>query len=135
MKIKFYLKLYALTIPIFFIIDIVWIGVVAQDFYQKYLGYILSPNVNWTAAIIFYLIYIVGIIIFGVRPAIIHNSFKHAIIFGGLFGFFTYATYDLTNLATVKNWPLIVTLIDMFWGTFLGASVAGSSFMVSRRIR
>ena len=99
MNIPFYLKLYALTVPVFFIIDLIWLGVVAKGFYQKNLKYILSPNVNWTAAIIFYLMYIAGILIFAVAPGIAKDSLRHAALWGALFGFFTYATYDLTNLA------------------------------------
>ena len=80
MNISFYLKLYLLTVPVFFIIDLIWLGVVAKNFYQKNLNYILSPNVNWTAAIIFYLIYIAGILIFAVLPAIAKDSLRHAAV-------------------------------------------------------
>jgi hypothetical protein len=81
-------------VPVFFVIDIIWLGVVAKSFYQKNLKYILSPNVNWTAAIIFYLIYIAGILIFAVLPAVAKDSLRHAAVWGALFGFFTYVTYD-----------------------------------------
>ena len=103
MNTSFYLKLYFLTVPIFFLIDLIWLGVVAKGFYQKNLKYILSPNVNWTAAIIFYLIYIAGILIFAVVPAVTKDSLRYAVLWGALFGFFTYATYDLTNLALLGS--------------------------------
>ena len=127
-----YLKLYVLTVPIFFIIDIIWLGIIAKGFYRRQLGFILSPQVNWTAAVIFYLMYIAGIIFFAVRPAIIGNSWRQAAILGALFGFFTYATFDFTNLATIKNWPLVIVLVDVIWGVFLCTIVASLAFAVSK---
>jgi uncharacterized membrane protein len=132
MNINFYLKLYALTVPIFFIIDILWLGVIAKGFYRRNLGFILSDQVNWTAAAIFYLMYIAGIIFFAVRPAVGSNSWGQAIYLGALFGLFTYATYDLTNLATIKDWPLVIVAVDIFWGMCLCAAVAFLSFLISK---
>src|SRR5210317_1621635 len=134
MNISFYLKLYALTVPVFFIIDLIWLGVVARGFYQKNLKFILSPNVNWTAAIIFYLMYIAGILIFAVVPGVAKDSWRHAALWGALFGFFTYATYDLTNLALLKDWPLNVVIVDILWGVILYSVVASLSFGVARWI-
>lgn len=132
MNIKFYLKLYALTVPIFFIIDILWLGVIAKEFYRRNLDFIFSDQVNWAAAIAFYLMYIAGIIFFAVRPAVSSNSWIQAVYLGALFGFFTYATYDLTNLATIKDWPLVIVAVDILWGTCLCAAVALSSFLISK---
>jgi len=132
MNISFYLKLYALTVPVFFVIDILWLGVVAKGFYRRKLNFILSDDVNWTAAVIFYLIYIAGILFFAVRPALSSNSWREAVLFGGLFGFFTYATYDLTNLATIKDWPVAVVMVDLLWGVCLCVIVATASFFMSR---
>ena len=132
MNILFYLKLYALTVPVFFIIDLIWLGVVARGFYQKNLKYILSPNVNWTAAIIFYLMYIAGIRIFAVLPGIAKDSVRHAALWGALFGFFTYATYDLTNLALLKDWPLNIVVVDILWGVVLCTVVSMLSFYIAR---
>ena len=87
---------YLLTAVVFFAIDLTWLGVIAKNLYRKYLGGFLSDTVNWTAAFIFYALFIVGIFIFSILPAVEKNSFSHAVIMGGLFGFFTYATYDLT---------------------------------------
>ena len=126
------LKLYLLTVPVFFIIDLIWLGVVAKNFYQKNLKYILSPDVNWTAAIIFYLIYIVGILIFAVLPAVAKDSLRQAAVWGALFGFFTYATYDLTNLALLKDWPLNIVFVDILWGVVLCSAVAALSFYVAK---
>ena len=132
MSISFYLKLYLLTLPVFFIIDLLWLGVVAKGFYQKNLKYILSPNVNWTAAIIFYLMYIAGILIFAVVPGIAKDSLRHAALWGALFGFFTYATYDLTNLALLKDWPLNIVIVDILWGAVLCTMVAAVSFYIAK---
>ena len=132
MSTSFYLKLYLLTVPVFFIIDLIWLGVVAKNFYQKNLKYILSPDVNWTAAIIFYLIYIAGILIFAVLPAVAKDSLRHAVVWGALFGFFTYATYDLTNLALLKDWPVIIVIVDILWGVVLCSAVATLSFYIAK---
>ena len=113
MNLFFYLKLYLLTIPIFFLIDLLWLGLIARGFYRTHLSDFLSDSVNWTAAMVFYFLYIVGILLFAVIPALESGSWQKAVIWGALFGFFTYATYDLTNLATLKNWPLIVVLVDI----------------------
>jgi uncharacterized membrane protein len=109
-------------------VDMLWLGVIAKNLYQKYLGNFLSDTVNWTAAFIFYLIYVAGIFIFAVYPAVHKGSVFHAILMGALFGFFTYATYDLTNLATLKDWPLPIVFIDILWGATLSAVVSYSGF-------
>lgn len=132
MNVAFYLKLYALTVPVFFIIDLIWLGVVAKGFYQKNLNHFLSPQVNWPAAIIFYLIYIAGILIFAVLPAVAKDSLRHAMLYGALFGFFTYMTYELTNLALLKGWPLNIVVIDIMWGVVLCSVVASIGFYTAR---
>lgn len=129
-----YIYLYLLTIPIFFAIDMFWLGVVAKDVYREYLGYLLRDPINWTAAIVFYLIFIVGLLYFAVVPALKEGSLMNAALYGALFGFFTYITYDLTNLATIKDWPLTISLIDILWGTALSALVASGSFMAARAL-
>jgi uncharacterized membrane protein len=108
----------------------IWLGVIAKGFYQRNLAFLLSPTVNWTAAIGFYLLYIVGILIFAVLPALRSSSMGRAVILGVLFGFFTYATYDLTNLATVKDWPLKIVVVDLLWGMFLCGVVSLVSFAI-----
>ena len=127
------LSIYAVTLPIFFAIDLVWLGVVAKNFYRRHLGHLLSPQVDWTSAILFYLVFIGGIVFFAVRPALEVNSPLRALTYGALFGFFTYATYDLTNQATLRDWPVIVTVVDLAWGAVLSASVAYLSYQVTVR--
>lgn len=124
--------LYLLTIPVFFGIDMIWLGLVARSFYRNSLGQLLRTDVNWAAALIFYLIYIGGILIFATLPALEKDSLKQAFVLGGLFGFFAYATYDLTNLATLKGWPINVVLVDIMWGIVLTSVVASSSFLIGR---
>lgn len=134
MSIKSAFLLYAITFVCFFLIDMVWLGVVAKGFYRKHLGEMLSSKVNWTAAILFYLLFIFGLVVFVVRPAVIQNAPLTALLLGALLGLVCYATYDLTNLATIKDWPLIVTVIDLVWGTVLGASVSLVSVLVGRML-
>lgn len=126
--------LYLLTLPVFFGIDMLWLGVLAKGFYRDNLGHLLRPDINWAAALIFYLLYIVGILIFATLPALEKQSLRHAVVMGALFGFFAYATYDLTNLATLKDWPVNVVFVDIVWGMFLTASVASASFFIGRWI-
>lgn len=121
---------YVLTFVVFFIIDMAWLGFVAKDIYKKYLGNLLSDNVNWVAAIVFYLLFVVGVFIFAIMPSVDKNSLQSAIILGALFGFFTYATYDLTNLATLKDWPLTIVFIDIVWGAVLTGIVSTAGFYI-----
>lgn len=131
----YYLKQYLITLVIFLSIDSIWLGFVAKDFYSKYIGHVMARNPNLVAAGIFYLINIFGILIFCVNPALQKQSLMTAIILGGLYGLFTYATYDLTNLATIKDWPLIVTIVDILWGITLTAVVSALSFVLINKIR
>ncbi len=124
MSIQTFLLLYLISVPLFFLIDMLWLGVVAKDFYRSRLGHLMG-DINWVAAIIFYLIFLVGLTIFATVPAVKETSVLTAVLYGALFGFFTYATYDLTNLATLRDWPLSVVFVDIIWGTILGATVAG----------
>ncbi len=134
MNLKSILLSYLLTTIVFLIIDLAWLGFIAKNLYQKYLSGLLSEKVNWTAALIFYLIYIAGISIFAIYPAVNKNSALNALLLGALFGFFAYATYDLTNLATLKGWPLPLVFIDIAWGIVLTASVSVSGFFIVKYI-
>ena len=121
-----------MTVPIFFLIDMIWLGFVARGFYQSQLGSFLSDTVNWTAALTFYFLYIAGILIFAVVPALEKGSVVRAVVMGALFGFFTYATYDLTNLATLRDWPVKVVMVDIAWGMVLCATVSLCSYVIGR---
>lgn len=127
-----YLKLYGATLVAFFAIDMLWLGLVARSFYRQHLGFLLSPNVNWVAALLFYLLFIAGILVFVVLPGLKADSLRTTLLYGAFFGLVTYATYDLTNLATVKQWPLIVTVVDLLWGMVLTAAVSTAGFFAGK---
>jgi len=125
---------YAITLAIFFAIDLVWLGVVAKNFYRQHIGHLLGPDVNWAAAVLFYLIYIAGIVFFAIKPALEAGGATRALAHGAVLGFIAYATYDLTNQATMRDWPALVTVIDLAWGTILTGTVAFLSYQVSSRV-
>jgi uncharacterized membrane protein len=125
--------MYAITTIVFFLIDMIWIGVVAKNFYARAIGHMLRDTVNWPAALIFYLMYIGGIVLFVLTPAIRSGcGIGHVALRGGLLGVFAYGTFDLTALALIKGWPAIVTIVDMVWGTILTAGTASGAFWISR---
>ena len=130
----YYLKLYFATLVAFFAIDMVWLGLVARTFYRNYLDFLLTPNTNWIAAVLFYLLFSLGVMVFVVVPGLQDNSLKATLLRAALFGLITYATYDLTNLATVKNWPVLITVVDMAWGTVLSVAVSFVGFLVGKRL-
>ena len=127
-------SVYLLSLIVFLAVDMLWLGVVAKNFYRNNLGHLLRADVNWAAALIFYLLYVAGVLIFAAMPALERQSLRQAVLLGALFGFFAYATYDLTNLATLKDWPLNVVLVDILWGAVLTACVAAASFGIGRWI-
>ena len=129
-----FIRLYLITLPIFLAIDMVWLGLIAKNFYAKQIGFLMKTDVNWIAALIFYLLFIVGLILFVIQPSLDKNSWQNALTMGILFGLFTYATYDLTNLATIKDWPLTVTIVDLVWGMVLSASVSTISFLIAKKL-
>ena len=122
---------YLLTVPVFFAIDMVWLGLIAKDLYQKQIGHLLSSNVNWVAAGVFYLVYIYGIVFFAVLPGAEKDSIRTVITNAALFGAIAYATYDLTNLATLKNWPTTIVYIDIIWGAVLSTLVAVAGYYIA----
>ncbi len=122
------IKQYFVTLLTFLIIDGFWLLLVAKNFYAKHLGYLMTKTPNLWAAGIFYLIYILGLLIFVIQPSLEKQSLTSAIFLGAFFGFCCYATYDLTNMATVKDWPLIVTIVDLIWGAVVTGAVAGISY-------
>lgn len=133
MTTKQMLLIYLITLAVFFLIDMIWLGVVAKGFYRRHLGPMLSPKVNWAAAILFYLLFIVGLLIFVIKPTLVFGGEPlKALFFGALLGLISYATYDLSNLATLKDWPLVVTIVDLVWGSVLGGTVSFVSVLLGR---
>ncbi len=129
------LKLFAIALPVFFAIDMLWLGVLAQDLYQDQIGGLMKADPNWWAAILFYLIFIAGMVLFAIAPAREKGSLRHALLAGAAFGFVTYATFDLTALALLKDWPLFITVVDLAWGTVLSASVSTITFAIAKKLR
>ncbi len=134
MNFTIFFKLYAVAVITFFIIDLIWLGVVARSFYQNQMGHLMRTDVNWPAAIVFYLVFVVGIIVLAIWPAVERQSLGHALALGALLGLVTYAAYDLTNLATLEGFPIRVVLVDMVWGTVLCATVSAVAYLASTRL-
>jgi len=128
------IKQYFVALTTFLIIDGIWLTLIAKNFYAKHLGFLMSKTPNLAAAGIFYLIYILGMVVLVISPALQKHSLISAILMGALFGLCGYATYDLTNMATIKDWPLIITVVDLIWGTFLSGAVAGISYWILNRL-
>ncbi len=118
------LKLYVVTAVIFFGVDVVWIGVIAGDFYSEHIGHLLASQPNWIGGTAFYTVYLVGLLVFAVVPGIKLHQPKSALRQGAMYGFFTYATFDLTCYALFVDFPAVVVVIDILWGTVLCGSVA-----------
>jgi uncharacterized membrane protein len=129
-----FFKIFIIALPAFLLIDMVWLVLVARKFYNEKLGFLMRPDVNFIAAFIFYLIFIGGLISFVIAPAVEKHSWTHALLYGIFFGLVTYATYDLTNLATIKHWPLLVTIIDLIWGMVLSGSVSILTYWIYNKI-
>jgi uncharacterized membrane protein len=127
-----YLKAYAFTLIAFFAIDFVWLGIVARSFYRSQLGSLMSDDVNLLAAGGFYLFYVVGIVYFAVAPAIAEGSWMRAALNGALLGLVAYGTYDMTNLATIRGWPVAMSLVDLSWGAVLTCVSAILGFLLTR---
>lgn len=126
-----FLSLYLVALPIAFVVDLLWIGVVANRFYRSELGELFAPTVNWIPAVLFYLIYIAGLIFFVLSPALAKHSLWHAVLAGAFFGLIAYATYDLTSLAVIRNWPLLMSVVDIAWGVAMTAFTSGITYFIA----
>ena len=123
--------LYFITLAIGFVIDLVWLGVMNSRFYKPQLAGLMSDKVNWLPGILFYVLFIVGLLALVVIPAFNNESWLSAMLMGGLLGMIAYGTYDLTNLASMKNWPVPVTVVDIIWGTVFSATVATIGYFIA----
>jgi len=129
-----FIKLYLIALPVFLGIDLIWLTFIAKNFYAKQIGYLMAKSPNLYAAFIFYLIFIAALIFFVITPALDKKMWTQALFAGAFFGLVTYATYDLTNLATVKDWPLIITIVDLIWGMVLSASVSVITYFIALKL-
>jgi uncharacterized membrane protein len=132
MTLWFLVRLYVLTVIVFLAIDVVWIGTVVSGVYQRRLGHLLADAPVWAPALIFYAIYVLGILVFAVLPGLEAESLGRTVALGAFLGFFAYATFDLTSMALFKDFPLFVVITDLLWGTVLTGSVAAAGFGIGR---
>ncbi len=128
------MKRFILTFAIFLLIDFVWLAKVAPNFYKTNIGHLMSDKVNFVPAIIFYLVYIVALLVFVINPAVESGNVMKALYLGALIGFAMYGTYDLTNMATLKGWPIMVTVVDLIWGTFITSATSVISTLLILKV-
>ncbi len=126
---------YLATLVTLAILDALWLGVVSREFYKARLGQLLLEQPLWWAAILFYLIHAAGVVVFAVPPAVAAGTWTAAVLYGALFGFCVYAAYDLTNLATLRGWPMAVSLVDLAWGAVVTAAATLVAFLVVRAVQ
>jgi uncharacterized membrane protein len=127
-----YVWLYLLSLVVFLGIDAVWLGVMSSRFYNPQLGDLMRDKPNLAVALVFYLVYVVGVLVLAVIPGVDAGSLGKAILFGALLGLVAYGTYDFTNLATVRGFPAIVAAVDVVWGTVLTGTVAAAGYMIAK---
>jgi len=127
-----YLVAWAATFVVMVVIDLLWLGVIARNLYQEGMGELMSPQPRVAAAALFYLLYPVGLVIFAVTPGVQADSVARAAVLGALFGLFAYSTYDLTNLAVIRNWPVALSFIDIAWGTLVSGLSSASGAIALR---
>jgi len=126
-----FMLIWIICTVIFLVVDLVWLGMVAKSFYQRGIGHLMAENFRMGTGAMFYAVYVIGIVYFCVSGAV---DWKAAALNGALFGFFCYATYDMTNYATLRDWPLSMTVADIAWGTVLTAFTAGAGFAIARKL-
>lgn len=125
-----YMKMYLIAFVIFLVIDSIWLGFVAKNLYKEEIGHLMCNKPNFIAAAVFYLIFLIGLVYFVINPAIEVEDIVKLLVSASLFGFITYATYDLTNLATLESWPIKITIIDLIWGTSLSVMVSSATYFI-----
>ncbi|MCF7924402.1 MAG: DUF2177 family protein [Candidatus Izimaplasma sp.] len=133
MEFSNFMKMYLIAFIVFIVIDAIWLGLVAKNFYKNNIGHLMAEEPNFIAAGIFYLLFIVGVVFF-IYQGVIDKNLTQALLAGAIFGFMAYATYDLTNLATLKDWPITVTIVDLIWGTFLSSTMTISTYFIYHAI-
>ena len=124
---------YAATLVVMVAVDLLWLGVVARPAYQQGIGHLMADRPNIAAAVVFYAVFALGLMVFAVVPNAATDAWGETLLAGAMFGFFAYATYDLTNLATLKNWPIGLSMLDIAWGSALSALSAAAGKAVLAR--
>ncbi|MFK3779785.1 DUF2177 family protein [Agrobacterium sp. NPDC089420] len=131
---KTYLAAYFLTLVAFLVIDFIWLSTMASRLYRPAIGDLLADNFRLAPAIVFYLVYAAGLTFLAVRPAFLSGEWTTALLYGAVVGFMAYATYDLTNQATLKSWSTTLTVADLLWGTFVSAAAAAIGYLITVRL-
>ena len=129
-----YFAAYGATLVVLLVLDLLWIGFLAKPMYQQGIGHLMAEQPRLLVALLFYLVYAAGLTVFAVAPDASTGNWKAAAMSGALFGFFAYATYDLTNLATLRNWPIGLAALDMAWGTLVSGACAGAGRLALDRV-
>ncbi|MCX5756039.1 MAG: DUF2177 family protein [Gemmatimonadetes bacterium] len=127
-----FLKSFAATGATMFALDMVWLGVVAKGLYAREMGSLLRPDVKWVPALLFYILYVAAVVVFVVIPAAERKSLARALGFGAFFGLAAYATYDLTSLALIRDFPVLIVIVDLAWGMVLTTIASGAGYAVTR---
>ncbi len=125
------LILAGIAFPIMIVLDLLWIGVVGRGFYKAQLGAMLRPDVVWSAALLFYVIFALAIAYFVIAPALATHSMSKLLISAAFFGLAAYAAYDLSNLATLVGWPLPLTIVDLIWGMLVTTATASGAYLIA----
>ena len=128
------MRLFLIALPVFLALDALWLGVIAKNFYRQQIGFLMKSDINWIAAGAFYLLFLAGLVTFVIAPAMAKHSWQSALTLGAFFGLVTYATYDLTNLAVVKDWPLAITFADLAWGAAIAAITSTVTVLIAERL-
>jgi uncharacterized membrane protein len=126
-----FIKLYLVSLLVFAGLDFVWLGFIAKNIYKDQIGFLMTDTVRWGAAVAFYLLYLFGLTLFATLPSLRLNSLSMALFYGAVFGLVCYATYDLTNLATIKGWPVKIVCYDLLWGAFISAATTGITYWIA----
>ena len=132
MTLRTSLKIYGIAIVVFFGLDLIWLGVVAKGFYQQHLSLLMRPDIQWGPALLFYAIFVAALVVFTILPALERQSIARAIGMGAFFGVATYAAYDLTSLALIRDFPVLVAVVDLAWGAVLSATVAAAGYVAGK---
>jgi len=125
---------YLSTGLVFLAIDAIWLTLSAQRLYRPLMGDMLLDSFRLVPAALFYLVYVAGVVVFAIAPALASDRWTTALVLGAFLGLFAYSTYDLTNQATLRNWPITVTIADLCWGTFLTGLSATAGFWITRAL-
>jgi uncharacterized membrane protein len=128
------ITLYLVTLAMFVGIDLVWLGFIAKSFYRAEIGTLFAEKMSLPAAVAFYVIYAAGLMFFAIQPSLSTGGWTRALMLGGLFGFIAYATYDLSNLATLRGWTVKLAVVDMMWGAALSGFTAAAALLMSGRL-